>query len=52
MNKDKKEIKEAVLFEFNIKVTNKTYKIGFSSRKKWLIGVALILIRLGIGFTA
>jgi len=50
MNKDKKEIKEEVLFEFHFKVTNKTYKIGFSSRKKWLISVGLILIRLIMNF--
>ena len=46
MNKETKEIKEEVLFELNIKLTNKTYKISFATRKAWIVGVSLILIRL------
>ncbi len=46
MNKDKKEIREEVLFELNIKLTNKTYNISFATRRAWLVGMSLILIRL------
>ena len=50
MNKDKKEIKEHVLFELNIKLTNKDYKFSFATRRAWLVGVSLILIRVMMSF--
>ena len=51
MNKDKKEIKEEVLFELIIKLTNKNYKVSFATRRAWLVGVSLILVRVIMSFT-
>ena len=51
MNKEKREIKEQVLFELNIKLTNKTYNISFSTRRAWLVGVSLIVVRLILALT-
>lgn len=46
MNKDKKEIKEEILLEISFKLTNKDYKFSLATKRAWLIGVSLILIRL------
>ena len=48
---DKKEIKEEILFEISFKLTNKDYKFSFATRRAWLVGIMLILVRIIVSFT-
>ena len=51
MNKEKKEIKEEILFEISFKLTNKNYKFSFATRRAWLVGISLIMIKLLLTFS-
>lgn len=52
MNKQNKEIKkDEVVFEITFRITNKDYKISIATRRAWLVGVMLIVLRLILSFT-
>lgn len=52
MNKQNNEIKkDEVVFEFIFRITNKDYKISLSTRRAWIVGVVIIVLRLILLFT-
>lgn len=52
MNKQNNEIKkDEVVFEFIFRITNKDYKISLSTRRAWIVGVVIIVLRLILSFT-
>jgi hypothetical protein len=47
MNKQNNEIKkDAVIFEVSFKVTTKSYRLSFATRKAWLIFILLFILRI------
>lgn len=52
MNKQNNEIKkDEVVFEITFKITNKDYKISLATRRAWLVGVIIIVLRFILSFT-
>lgn len=47
MNKQKNEVKkDEVIFEVSFRVTSKSYKLPFATKKAWLIFILLFFLRI------
>ena len=38
--------KDEIVFEICFKITNKDYKLTLATRKAWVVGIVLILLRI------